>query len=160
MRSFVLAVSLLVPAQAFALSCVEPTVAASYANAATSEDSFLIGTGTFSFDESLLPASKGLGDQPAKETRIPATISGNAFLGVDFDQGFEANVELVVGCILSWCGSIAPDVEHLVFLKEGAKGYELSLAACGEYAFANPTPEMLGQVKTCFSEGNCTADAN
>lgn len=160
MRSLVLAASLLAPAQAFALSCVQPTVASSYAEAATSTDSFLIGMGKLTFDTSLLPRSKGLGDQPPKVTRIPATISGNAFLGEDFNQPFEGDVELVVGCVLSWCGSIEPDVEHLVFLKEGASSYELTLRACGAGVFANPTPEMLDQVKTCFSGGDCSAEAN
>lgn len=160
MRSLVLAASLLIPAQAFALSCVEPTVASSYAAATTSEDSFLLSTGTLTFDVSLLPRSKGLGDKPANRTRIPATVKGNAFLGQGFDQPFETNVELVVECVLSWCGSIEPGVEHLLFLREGKASYELSLPACGGTTFANPTPEMLNEVKTCFSEGNCSAETN
>ncbi|MFT5785107.1 MAG: hypothetical protein ACI9KK_000452 [Ascidiaceihabitans sp.] len=158
MRIIVLAASLLIPAQAFALSCVPPSVELSYATATKSTETYLLGTGILTFDQSAVPRSSGGVERPAQITRIPASISGKAFTGAGFDQEFEANFVLVVRCVQSWCPVIASDTEHLVFLKETETGYILPVDPCGGAAFPEPTPAMLDQVLACFNDGNCSVD--
>ena len=158
MRVFALAASLLIPAQAFALSCVRPSVELSYATATKSTETYLLGTGILTFDQNAVPRSTVGVERPAQLTRVPASISGKAFTGAGFDQKFEANVELVVRCVQSWCPVIASDIEHLVFLKEAETGYILSMDPCGGAAFPEPTPAMLDQVLACFNDGNCSVD--
>lgn len=157
MRIIALAASLLIPAQAFALSCVQPTIEFSYAAAADSDETYLLGTGTLVFDQALVPLSTAGVVLPKQVTRIPATISGKAFSGAGFDQDFEANVEMVVRCLQTWCPAISSEKEHLVFLKEGETSYELAIDPCGG-TFPEPTPAMLDQVLTCFKDGNCLVD--
>jgi hypothetical protein len=158
MRPFALAIALTIPAQAFALSCIEPSVEFSYAAAAESDDTYLLGTGVLSFDQSLMPRSTVGVERPAPVTRIPGTISGKSFDGSGFNQDFEARVDLVVRCIQSWCPVVTNDKEHLVFMKEGETSYELAIDPCGGSAFPEPTKEMLDQVLTCFKDGNCSSD--
>lgn len=158
MRLTALVVSLIIPAQAFALSCLEPTVEFSYAAAAASEESYLIGVGVLMFDPALVPRSTNGVERPVPITRIPAKISGKAFNGVGFDQEFETNVEMIVSCIQSWCPVVTSGQEHLVFLKETEATIELAIDPCGGTAFPEPTAELLDQVLTCFKGGNCSAD--
>ncbi|MFT4708171.1 MAG: hypothetical protein ACI9PU_002020 [Ascidiaceihabitans sp.] len=158
MRFIALVVSLIAPAQAFALSCVPPSVEFSYATATQSKETYLLGTGTLVFDQTLMPRSTVGVVRPAEVTRIPAKVSGMAFTGAGFDQEFEADVELIVRCILSWCPTVASEKEHLLFLKQAETNYELALNPCGGAAFPEPTPEMLDKVLTCFKDGNCSTD--
>jgi hypothetical protein len=158
MRFIALIISLIVPAQAFALSCMKPSVEFSYATAAESDETYLLGTGTLVFDPTLMPRSTIGLERPAKITRIPAKISGNAFTGAGFDQPFETEIEMVVRCMQSWCPAITSGQEHLVFLKENEVSYELAIDPCGGALFSDPTAEMLDQVITCFKDGNCSSD--
>lgn len=158
MRFIALVVSLIAPAQAFALSCLEPSVEFSYATATESKDTYLLGAGTLVFDQTLMPRSTGGVEKPAEITRIPAKVSGMAFSGAGFDQEFEADVELIVRCVQSWCPVVDSEKEHLMFLREAETKYELALNPCGGAAFPEPTPAMLDQVLTCFKDGNCSAE--
>jgi hypothetical protein len=158
MRFIALVVSLIAPAQAFALSCVPPSVEFSYATATKSEDTYLLGTGTLFFDQTLMPRSTVGVERPAEMTRIPAKVSGMAFTGAGFDQKFEADVELIVRCIQSWCPAVDSEKEHLLFLKQAETNYELALNPCGGAAFPEPTTEMLDEVLACFKDGNCSTD--
>jgi hypothetical protein len=158
MRFIALVVSLIAPAQAFALSCVPPSVEFSYATATKSEDTYLLGTGTLVFDQTLMPRSTVGVERPYEMTRIPAKVSGMAFTGAGFDQKFEADVELIVRCIQSWCPAVDSEKEHLLFLKQAETNYELALNPCGGAAFPEPTTEMLDEVLACFKDGNCSTD--
>jgi hypothetical protein len=158
MRFIVLAVSLIAPAQAFALSCMQPSVSFSYATAIESDDTYLLGTGMLDFDRTLLPRTTNGVEKPAEITRIPATVSGMAFTGAGFDQEFEAEVELIVRCLETWCPVVDSEKEHLMFLREGKASYELALNPCGGAAFPEPTPEMLNEVLACYTDGNCSPE--
>lgn len=160
MRFIALAASLLVPAQAFALSCLEPTVEFSYASAAESSQSYVLGVGTLVFDQSLMPKSTVGVLRPELVTRVPATIKGKVFTGKGFDQEFETDIEMVVQCIQSWCPVVQSETEQLVFLQDTETALELAVDPCGGAAFADPTQEMLDQVLTCFTEGNCSNDSS
>jgi hypothetical protein len=158
MRFIAIAVSLILPVQAFALSCIAPSVELSYAKAASSEESYLIGKGKLIFYQSLMPRSTVSVDRPVEITRIPARVTGKAFDGTGFDQAFGVEVEMVVRCIQTWCPVITRDKEHLVFLRETETNYQLAIDPCGGTAFPEPTPEMVDQVLTCFKDKSCSAD--
>lgn len=158
MRLIALVVGLIAPAQAFALSCVPPSVEFSYATAAESKETYLLGTGTLVFDQTLMPRSTVGVERPAEVTRVPAKVSGMAFTGAGFLEKFEADVEMVVRCLQSWCPTVGSEKEHLLFLKETETNYELALNPCGGAAFQDPTSEMLDQVLACFKDDNCDKD--
>jgi hypothetical protein len=153
-----LVASLTLPAQAFALSCAQPLVENSYAFAAKSESTYLIGKGTLVFDPALAPRSTVGVERPPQMTAVPAKIKGQAFDGAGFNSEFEAEIQMVVRCLQSWCPVIETGKEQLVFLRQAETAYELAMDPCGGAAFTEPTPEMLDQVLTCFKEGTCTSD--
>ena len=139
-----------------ALSCMAPDVAKTHARAAASEDRYIVVRGRLGFDAAQLPQTDWQNQQATPpHTPIAARITGQALSLTGFVLPFERNITLDVQCFGPWCAGAAPETDYLGFLEQRDGGYVLALDPCGGMGFANPTPEMLGRVKTCFQGGPC-----
>ncbi|SLN47970.1 hypothetical protein ROG8370_02095 [Roseovarius gaetbuli] len=118
-----------------ALSCTPPDVAKTYARAAKAD---------WQNQQAMPP-----------HTPIAARITGQALSPTRFDHPFERDITLDVQCFGPWCAGAVPETDYLGFLEQRETGYVLALDPCGGMGFTNPTPEMLGRVKTCFQGGPC-----
>ena len=139
-----------------ALSCMAPDVAKTYARAAEADESYVVVRGRLTFDATQLPKTDWQNQQATPpHTPIAARITGQALSLTGFDLPFERDITLDVQCFGPWCAGAAPETDYLGFLEQRETGYVLVLDPCGGMGFANPTPEMLDRVKTCFQGGPC-----
>ena len=140
-------------APALALSCIQPDVARSYAQAAEAEERYLVVHGTLTFNESRLPDA-GYNDSAAS-TRIPAQLNGMALSRSGFDHPFDKAITLEVQCFGPWCGGAKSGLPYLGFVRVDGSGYTFAVDPCGSLGFAEPTPQMLDQAKRCMQGGAC-----
>ncbi len=155
-RWAVLALALLAPVQAAALSCAPYFVQNAYTEAAESPDPYVVVEGELSFDTSKLPKTDWTKqDQTPPRTKIKARLKGYSLAQDGFTEPFRANLTLIVACAGPWCPRPQPGLA-LAFLKRTDVGYELLQGACGGFLFSDPDFQMIRTVETCFAGGDCT----
>lgn len=152
---YLIAVLLLLPLPAFALSCVPHSVAIAYDQAAKAEAAYLPVRGTLHFDRRLLPKTDWDNQQATPAiTRIPATFKGAALRARGAPVPIETQLTLEVRCLGPWCAAPQPG-DSLGFLRETAKGYVLSTNACGGFLFGKPTKAQVKELQACLAGQRC-----
>ena len=139
-----------------ALSCLPHDVAATYRQAAESEDRFMIVLGEMRFDEGLLPETNlaNQGDAPP-DTRIPARLKGQALTQRGFLHPYDAEIVLNAQCFGPWCAGPVSGMRYLAFVNLDAETPEVTVTPCGGFAFGEPTREMETQVIQCHTGQAC-----
>jgi hypothetical protein len=146
MRLIAIVLSMLVPAQAMALSCVRPTVERSFAQAQASDDYYAVVRGRLTFDESKIPKTQlNSNDAP-----------GSSLSQAGFKTPFDRKITIELRCFGPWCGSAVSGSEYLGFMKNTASGYALSIDPCQSQVFPEPTPQMLDAVTDCLNGAACS----
>ncbi|KNX40569.1 hypothetical protein ROTO_29110 [Roseovarius tolerans] len=141
---------------ALALTCLPPDVARTYQQAAEAEEAYIVVHARLEFDADALPRTDWQ-DQAASppHTLIPARMTGHALTKTGFDLRFDRAITLDAQCFGPWCAGAIPGTSYLAFLQRTQDGYLLALDPCGGMGFADPTPETLRRVETCYSGGRC-----
>jgi len=141
---------------AAALSCLPHDVAATYHEAAESDDRYMIVLGEMQFDERLLPKTD-LANQmdTPPDTRIPARLKGQALTRGGFLHPYDEEIVLNAQCFGPWCAGAVSGMRYLAFINLDRDTPEVTVTPCGGFAFGEPTPEMEKQVLQCRNGGTC-----
>lgn len=143
-------------APAHALSCLPHDVARIYAQAAQSDDTYIIVHGTLTFDESHLPQTDWQNQQKTPpDTLIPARIKGKALTRQGFKAHFNHPITFNVQCLGSWCARAKSGTPYLAVLRKTDGNDQLDINACGGMGFAHPSKQVLGTVERFFQGGPC-----
>ncbi|NNK16790.1 MAG: hypothetical protein HKP51_07785, partial [Sulfitobacter sp.] len=108
--------------------------------------------------ETELPKNLGLDQNPPRMTHLPGRLRGSSLTKSGFVLPFDQELSLEVSCIGPWCGSARNGEDVLAFVRKDGEGYALAVSPCGGAVFGTPKPEMLKQVRSCLTTGNCTTD--
>jgi len=139
-----------------ALSCMPVSVETSYAQAAASDEDYIVVQGVISFDESKLPETvHGKPGSAPKETRIEARIDGMAMSRSGFNHAIDREITISVPCLGPWCGGLKSGARYLAFLRRDAAGYELEAGPCGGWAFSGDVAAHAETAFACFTSGRC-----
>lgn len=157
MLRIALAFALMLTAQpTLALSCMPYSPEQAFWDAAASPDRYVVVHGRLDFNPQLLPQVDWTGqDQAPPDTEFAASFTGFSLTRNGFDARFVRSIRVRVQCFGPWCASLEPGRDYLAFLKKQGGGYLLETNPCGGFAFAAPTPEMIGRIETCFQGGPC-----
>lgn len=138
--------------QAAALSCARPDIARDFQRIATSDKTYVVLNGTFSF--ATRPPRE---DKQGPQTQSYAAIfNGKLLTGNGFtDDVAEVLVTINSNCSASWCGDITPDARYIAFVEQDGQKLTLQAEACPTYAFFEPTPETVEQIEACAAGGDC-----
>jgi hypothetical protein len=158
MRLFAIALSVLVPAQAMALSCIPPSVERSFGYAQDAEELYVVVSGELTFDERKIPQRPKNPNNAPKLTLIPATLSGQSLSKAGFVTTFDQLITIELRCFGPWCGSVTSGAEHLAFMKKTDAGYTLNVDPCNSAVFSKPTPQMLDAVTGCMNGAKCSSE--
>ncbi len=158
MRALVLALALLAPLPAFALSCMAPSVERSFARFEAEDDAYIVVHGRLTFNMKALPKRMTQNVQPPQRTDVTARLKGSSLTKSGFTLPFDQTVTLEVTCTGPWCGGARTGEDVLAFLRKGENGYALAVSPCGGAVFGTPKPAMLKQARQCLTGGTCTAD--
>lgn len=140
-----------------ALSCLQPDVARSFAEAAASETAYVIAHGRLDFNARHWPqpGSNAPNSMPP-ETKLSGRFSGHALTLAGFDRPFvDIPVTIKAQCLGPWCATLAPGQDYLVFLERGPDGYALVAGPFGGSAFPDPTPAPRATLLACLRGDSC-----
>jgi hypothetical protein len=154
-RALLVVFGMLAPLPALALSCMEPSVERSYAQADASEDFYVVVHGRVSLDTKLLPHSRGGETQPPEMTLIQGVLVGKSLSKRGFKLPFDHNITLEVACFGPWCGSIQNGEDVLAFVRKDGEAYVLGVNPCGGDIFSAPKRKALKTVQKCLRSGGC-----
>ncbi len=162
MRLFLTFVFVTFAAQsALALSCLRPDSVRLYEFARDSDDLYQIVLGRISSVEPIaLPeapemGSGGIGDGETNIARSTVRVTGTALTTDAFDQPFERNVILELGCLGPWC-SDPPTMEKdlLLALRVDGDARILNPGVCSEASVLG-TPGAVDRLLDCHVNGHC-----
>ncbi|MEL6609533.1 MAG: hypothetical protein AAFO93_11550 [Pseudomonadota bacterium] len=146
---------LVLAGQAQALSCMQPSIAGSYAQAAQAEESYVIWLGTFTFDQATLP-KRAVENTNPPDTLIPARFTGHAFNGRAFEAPIDRALTINAQCFGPWCSFMESGTFGMAFVELTDAGPVLSLSPCGGAFFQEPTTVQIEQVAICHEGGFCS----
>jgi len=146
--------SLLIPVQAMALSCVRPSVERSYGYAEASDVAHVVVEGVLKFDANALP-KRDLSDNDVKTAQLEAKLTGTSMSKAGFLAHFAHDITLSLECAGPWCATAESGAEILAFVERSDAGYTLRLGPCGGTAFFDPTAEMKAKALACFRGQSC-----
>ncbi|MZR15321.1 hypothetical protein GQE99_20065 [Maritimibacter sp. DP07] len=149
-----LVAALVAPGPAAALSCIRTTPTDAFQRADESPDRYVVVHGRLDFDQSRAPEGY---DEDASDVTLPARLSGQALNRDGFTTPFDVSLDLTLQCAGPWCGTIARDVDQLLFVKVLDRGYALEIGACPGNAFANPSQGDLDAMVECLG-GACVVE--
>ena len=155
MRIIALVLVIIAPFPALALSCMPPSIEATFERAQTSTDAYVVVHGRLVVDKRKMPRSHPTTQDAPEMTRIPATIIGRSLSDRGFKVPFEREITLEVACFGPWCGGIASGADVLAFIRRDDRGYALGITPCGGDVFVTPQAAMLKKVGQCFKQGQC-----
>ena len=151
---FLLAVMLL-PAQAFALSCVRPSVERSFDQVNAAPEPYVVVMGRLTLDTRKMPKTGDQTRNPRKMTQVPGTLTGKSLGLAGFKVPFDQDITLQVGCIGPWCGSAQNGAEVLAFVRREGQKYVLDVSPCGGRMFGTPKRAMIRKLQQCLKAGSC-----
>ena len=96
MRALVLALALLAPMPALALSCMAPSVERSFARFEAEDDVYIVVHGRLTFNTKKLPKRVTHGVQPPRRTDVAARLKGSSLTKDGFTLPFDQTVTLEV----------------------------------------------------------------
>ncbi|NDW54141.1 hypothetical protein [Aliiroseovarius sp. PrR006] len=156
MRALALAIFMVVPSAASALSCMPYNAIAAYNDAAKSEDSYVVAHGTLRFDESKLPKVDWDHQEDVQpDNFLTGRIDGQALTRAGFTAQFVRDIDINVQCAGPWCSGLSNGADYLVYLKKMGDGYLLEANPCGGFAFQDPDKETLSKVTACIQGKRC-----
>lgn len=156
MRNLLIALALVLPQTAMALSCMPYSVETAYVEAREAKERYYVVRGALSFDPRKMPKVdlERQGDtQPM--THVPAELRGKALSKSGFAVPFDHDVTLAVACFGPWCADVPLKSDVLVFVRNTPEGYVIATNPCGGFLFADPNPAMIRAVKACFAGQRC-----
>jgi hypothetical protein len=128
---------------ASALSCLEPTLERSFAEAASSERSYAILYGSIDVDEASLPAE----DSKPAPYSVTATFSGQEIQAEGLSENFVHEMVIDVTCSGEWCGGAHDSQDAIFFGRLGENGQlTLESHACSNGVFSEASKEDLDKV--------------
>ena len=149
------AVLALVASDAAALSCMQPTIADSFARAERVPEDIYILKGTLTFDEARLPETDMLNDGWTPPP-IAAEFRGFALNRGGFTTRYDRDVLLQPLCVGPWCGGAASGEVAIMFAKVLGDDLVIDAPACGGTIFYNVTRAMEQEAVACMN-GDCSA---
>lgn len=153
------AVACVAAGPALSLSCMRPDPVRSFAEAAASDDRYVVLFGTFDFDASAMPSFDGR-TEPGVPDPVPATFSGKALDTDGFSIPYTTELWLQPTCAGVWCGGMEPASDVLAFVRDRGDGtYELELGACPFWVHFDPSQAILDRLAGCLAGTEvCSAD--
>jgi hypothetical protein len=142
---------------AAALSCMRPDPARAFAEAESSERTFAVIHGRFSFDARGMPdglLTERTPDMPQPDPVI-SEFMGHVLGPEGFTESWRGPVILQPVCGGPWCGQLASPVEALAFVLVSDDGPTLVLDPCGTRVFTDPSRETLALMVSCMQGGAC-----
>lgn len=160
LKSFIVATMIIaLPIEAFALSCMRPSVDQSFQQANQRAETFIVAHGSLKRVGANTPKTakkpkKSL-NQRGTAYRFKAKFKGKVAGHKGFGPTRRLPVTVYVTCSGPWCGGDSLSKNGLYYLrKDSATSYVLEARACSSYFFKNPTKTDLKTVISCFS-GAC-----
>lgn len=158
MRFILLALALMTPLPALALSCIEPSVERSFQEYSDASETYVVVHGRLTFDSDKLPKSDFETQITPRMTKIPSLLIGKSLNRQGFALPFDHRITLEVACFGPWCGTAQDGGDVLAFLRKEADGYALAITPCGGGAYRGPSGKMLRAVEQCFRGGECAPE--
>ena len=142
--------------QTAALSCLRPSVQASFREAQAAEATYVLALGRLAVPggSALPPAGYRPG---AKPYSVEATFEGMLATLRGFDRPARVPVAVEVGCAGPWCGAAPVDQELLFFLERRGDGFALEEGACPRWALG-ATPEAVDAALSCLRGEGCAPE--
>ena len=135
MRSFALLFMVLLPVEALALSCLQPSVERSYARYDTAEEAYVVVHGRLTLNERKLPEGMTQDPPPPAMTKVPARLRGFALSKEGFVLPSKQKLTLEVACLGPWCGGAKNGSDVLAFVRKDDDGYAIEVSPCGGAIF-------------------------
>ncbi|MEL7098184.1 MAG: hypothetical protein AAGM84_05075 [Pseudomonadota bacterium] len=152
-----IALALVLPVQALALSCRGYGVTDAYLRADAAQAAFVPVLGALQFDPDLLPAGDPAGAGDAS-TLLPARFEGVALTRRGIDRPFSTDVVLEVMCTGPWCPRPEPGA-MLGFLRRTSHSYVLVDQPCGAFLFNAPSAAQERALRDCIAGRGCPRSA-
>lgn len=144
--------------QASALSCLRPSVQATFAQANASASKYVLAVGRVSLAPgTTLPST---GDDPNARTgySVDARFDGDLASATGFDEKATFPLTVEVTCTGPWCGGVPQQAERmLLFVERRDDANVLVEGPCPFFALA-ATPEALAAALSCVKGGTCEVE--
>jgi hypothetical protein len=144
----------LAASQAQALQCRIPDPVRIFQAAMDAPETYVVLRGRVAEAEILIPP-KRIEGQPYP---VPGWFIGSVLTRDGFTQGLETPVTVQVTCAASWCGSMLPEVELIMFAQVSDGAYVIEADACESWVFT-PDP-LIEQLLTSCIRGEACVPAN
>ncbi|NBD31025.1 MAG: hypothetical protein GVY31_13430 [Alphaproteobacteria bacterium] len=136
----------------WSLSCMPPDAARSFQRTAQSDKSYSALLGTLAFEPVKRPPVVGLSPDPIT---VSARFSGLGLGAEGFAPIADREIDLVLTCLASWCGTLEPGTRLLAFARHVDGGYEITVDPCYSQLFIDPAPEIAATVEACMRGDPC-----
>ncbi len=146
-----------VAGQAHALSCLRPTVAATFAEASASEATYVLAVGRVSLMPGETVPSTGDDPNDRRGYEVAARFDGQLASPTGFDADAAFPLTVRVECAGAWCGGVPVAQRMLVFVERGEDVNVLVEGPCPFWTFA-ATPEIVAQARACLAGEVCAAE--
>ncbi|MEM6303423.1 MAG: hypothetical protein AAF744_01810 [Pseudomonadota bacterium] len=153
-RGLAWVIAALLPLEALALSCMEPSIARTFQQTSDAAQDYLIVEGRLTLDVRDLPKTNFGTPSRQPLTLVTAHLTGKSLSASGFNVPFERDITLEVACFGPWCGSARNGEEVLAFVKRDGDTYALAIDPCGGDVFANQ-PKLRRQAMACARGGAC-----
>lgn len=138
--------------RAEALSCLRPTVEASFAAAQAADGRYRLVVGRIVPSEGASVPTP-VGPNAREDVTLPARVEGRALTRRGFTAPFDAPVTVTLTCAGPWCAGL-PEGEALLFLLDGPGGPTLTEGPCPQNVLGLE-PDTEARVLACLA-GDCT----
>lgn len=147
-----LSVSLAHPAAA--LSCLRPSVQATFAAASEAEAQYVLAVGRITLLPGETIPSTGEDPNARKGYTVRAQLVGELASATGFDEPASFPLDVQVDCAGAWCGGV-PVVERMLVFVERRDGRNLLVEGpCPLWAL-RATPEVVAQAEACLRGEAC-----
>lgn len=144
--------SVALPLQAVALSCVQVDVAGSFTAASQAEARYTVLWGNFSFTRDTASAPTREGEAPDPFT---VRFSGKGLSASGFVDIKPRDITVAISCAGPWCGAFAPETNALAYVERTADGDFLRVGPCPQWVFENPGRADIAKVEACMRGDAC-----
>lgn len=142
---------------ASALSCLRPSVQASFAQASAAEAQYVLAVGRVS----LLPGETipTTGDDPNDRQgyTVRARFDGHLASATGFDENASFPLSVQVDCAGAWCGGV-PVAERLLLFVERREGQNVLVEGPCPFWALQASPEVVAQAEACLRGEACEGE--
>ena len=142
---------------ASALSCLRPSVEASFAEASASEASYVLALGRVTLRPG--EAIPGTGDDPNDRQgyAVQARFDGMLASPTGFDEAASFPLTVRVDCAGPWCGGV-PQAERLLLFVERRDGENLLVEGPCPFWALDASPEVVARAEACIRGEACAVE--